>query len=95
MLIKSARYIPYLNLPLTYLLEIYLKLLYYYEESILFNAFCFNSVPFRPNGELENPTEMPDLPKMLDLVSFRNAILEKFNDRLGIEHVIDQRYLNW
>lgn len=40
------------------------------------------------NGELEERQDMPDLPKILTLDSFRNAILEKFNDRLGIDHVI-------
>lgn len=51
---------------------------------IILSFFYFHS----QNGELEEQQDMPDLPKMLTLESFRNAILEKFNDRLGIDHVI-------
>lgn len=36
-------------------------------------------------NELEPPREMPDLPKLMNLESFRNAILERFNERLGID----------
>lgn len=36
---------------------------------------------------LEEPTVMPDLPKLMALDTFRNAIVEKFNERLGIERV--------
>lgn len=30
---------------------------------------------------------MPQLPQLLSLEAFRNAIVEKFNQRLGVEHV--------
>lgn len=37
------------------------------------------------DGELEDPTEMPDLPKVLAVDNFRNAILEKYCARIGAE----------
>lgn len=42
---------------------------------------------------------MPNLPQLLSLQAFRNAIVEKFNQRLGVEHVSNrtqhQKHMFW
>lgn len=62
-------------------------------KSIINNS-CYQPHTYSgPDDELEEAYAMPDLPQLMNLESFRNAILERFNDRLGIDHVCDILYI--
>lgn len=62
----------------------YVKLRYSLYKVYIQYVVCFSS---GIDNELEAAREMPDLPKLMSLEAFRNAILERFNDRLGIDQV--------